>query len=81
MKRERAGGPAAESGNCLCWALGQWRRHGGYLIVRRSHWGWWWHFLWSRDLTEFAAYEPAAPPRRRWLPPLWFRGQVVRGAK
>jgi hypothetical protein len=66
--------------NCLIWALGQWKRHGGYLIMRRSHWGPFPHFLWSADLRELQAFEPVGP-RRRLLPPIWFLGRVIKGAR
>lgn len=48
--------------NCLIFAMGEWRRRGGYLIVRRSHYGWWPHFAWTRSLAEPPiAYIPERP--------------------
>lgn len=66
--------------NCLVFALAKWFRHGGYLIVRRSRYGWFPHFLWARDLGELEV-EQFVPldPRRRLLPPLVFRGWSKRG--
>lgn len=61
--------------NCLFWALGRWRRFGGYLVVRRSQWGPFPHFAWSETLQTFKSFEPLHPRRRR-LPPLIFRGRV-----
>lgn len=66
--------------NCLVWALAAWAKWGGYLLVRRSHWGPWPHFLWSADLREFWSYVPLHP-RRRAMPwhIVWFRGEVREG--
>jgi hypothetical protein len=61
--------------NCLLYAVRQWITHGGYLLLRKSRYGWWPHALWSRDLTVLSEFVPLAP-RRRWLPPLWFKGMV-----
>lgn len=65
---------------CLAHALGRFWRDGGYLIVRRSHWGWFPHFLWAADLRglEVEQFKPEAP-RQRWLPPLCPRGRIVVG--
>ncbi len=65
--------------NCLTYALRTWRfgRATDHLVIRRSNWGWFPHFavvfeLENGDL-EKREYVPIAP-RRRWLPPLFFRG-------
>lgn len=65
--------------NCLIWALRQWFKKGGYLIIRRSYFGWWPHFLWSADLVTFWEFNPAKKENQR-SPPILFRGQV-RGFK
>jgi hypothetical protein len=66
--------------NCLIWAIRQWRRAGGYVLMRRSEWYPGPHFLWaSADLTDRRAFVPLAPPVWRWWPRLWFRGQIVEG--
>jgi hypothetical protein len=69
--------------NCFAYAVGQWWAHGGYVVVYRSHFGWWPHFLWSPDLKTFYEFMPVAPKRRRIFPPLWFRGtmRIWRGTK
>ena len=61
--------------NCWLFALHRWVTRGGYVVVRRSHWGWWPHALWSADLVTFEDYAPVAG-RHRYLPPLLFRGAV-----
>ena len=38
--------------NCLIFALGKWIKHGGYLAIRRSHMGPWFHFIWIKDLKD-----------------------------
>lgn len=64
--------------NCLIWALVRWWRHGGYIVVRRSYWGPFPHFLWSRDLKRFWSYQPVSP-RHKKFPPPFFRGEVKEG--
>ena len=39
-------------GNCLIFALWCWATRGGYLILRRSHHGWWPHVLWCAHLRD-----------------------------
>jgi hypothetical protein len=53
-------------------------KSGGYLVMRRSHWGPFPHFLWSPDLRHFEAFVPINP-RKRLLPPLFFRGRIKVG--
>ncbi len=63
-------------GNCFIYALRQRWRHGGYVITRRSKYGWWPHFIWSPDLREFRHFIPDRPAHERLIPPLLFRGSV-----
>lgn len=66
-------------GNCLCWALRQWRKHGGYLVIRRSRYGWFPHFLWlSADRQTLQSFVPDNPKHKK-LPPPVFRGNVKSG--
>jgi hypothetical protein len=64
--------------NCLIFALTKWVKHGGYLVVRKSRWGPFPHFLWSPDLQRFESYVPI-DPRKRLIPPLLFRGRIREG--
>lgn len=61
--------------NCLFYAIGQWWRVGGYVVVMKSNYGWWPHMVHSQDLCTYTEY---SPPRkvRRWFPPPLFRGAV-----
>ena len=61
--------------NCYLFALRRWWTRGGYVVVRKSRYGWWPHALWSADLIDFYDYVPNAP-RKRAFPPLLFRGTV-----
>lgn len=68
--------------NCLVWALTQWWRHGGYLVLRRSRVWPGPHILWMprecAPLQHFIPLENADVRigwRVHWL--LWFRGHVV----
>jgi len=67
--------------NCLVWALRHWRyRRGDYLLIRKSRWGWWPHFLLSRTAPDDCiSFVPKAKHRRRRLPPLLFHGRIKRG--
>lgn len=62
--------------NCVIFALRQWQTRGGWIVVRPSRYGWWWHMEWSPDLVIFHSFDPIRPKRRRLLPPLWFEGKV-----
>jgi hypothetical protein len=61
--------------NCLFFAIHCLWSCGGYLIVRKSHFGWWPHFLWSPDLVEFWEYVPLVRPDVLFPPP-FFSGYV-----
>jgi hypothetical protein len=65
--------------NCLLWAVHRWSKKGGYVIFRQSHWGYFPHILWSKDLKVFWSYSPLHPSHRR-LPPPMFRGHIVLGS-
>ena len=69
-------------GNCLAFALCAWWRNrgAGYLLIRRSRFGPFPHFLYLRVLPPDADVAHFVPlrPRRRWLPPLWFVGRLAR---
>jgi hypothetical protein len=62
--------------NCLIFALHHWFHCGGYLIVRKSHYGWWPHFAWSKDFQQFEQFTPVTPNHTRRFPPLLFRGRI-----
>lgn len=38
--------------NCLIFAVWRWATRGGYLVLRRSHHGWWPHVIWCEDLRD-----------------------------
>jgi hypothetical protein len=63
--------------NCLVFAFQHWFKCGGYLLVRKSHSGWWPHFAWSSDLKTFQSFTPAVPNHHMRFPPLFFRGKVL----
>jgi len=66
--------------NCVLFALGRWITRGGYLVIRRSRHGFWWHVLWCADLRD-AEVEHYVPQHYagRWafLHKLFFRGHVA----
>ena len=56
-----------------------WWRHGGYLVIRKSRWGWFPHVLWmSPDRSRLSSFVPINP-RRHLIPPPLFRGYVKEG--
>jgi hypothetical protein len=69
---------AVVGSNCLIFALQRWVSRGGYLVVRKSRWGPFPHFLWSPDLKRVEQYVPAEP-NIRVIPPLIFKGYVKHG--
>ena len=62
--------------NCLIFAVQHLFSCGGYIIFRRSHYGWWFHVLWSKDLKEFLEFHPTGAKHYRWFPPLLFKGYI-----
>lgn len=64
--------------NCLLYAVRCWLTDGGYVVFRRSDYGWWPHVFWSADGGALSEYVPLDPTwfRRRPFPPLLFRGYV-----
>lgn len=73
--------------NCLIFGLVLYYRRyrkgkQGYLISRRSHWGWFPHFMYCRirvdGSLQLVGYSPISPTRHR-LPPPVFKGRVKWG--
>lgn len=63
-------------GNCWLYAFFKRLREGGWLMARKSLFGWWPHYAhMSKDghITEFT---PIAAKRKRLLPPLIFKGEI-----
>lgn len=67
--------------NCVIFALAKWFRHGGYIIARKSRYGWWPHVMWAATLdgVEVQHYLPDDPKHGMWIPPPVFRGRIVVG--
>ena len=65
--------------NCLIFALWRLWNRGGYLMMRRSRWGWWPHFLWAESLDplQIEHFAPVGGGRPRCFPPLIFRGHIL----
>lgn len=61
--------------NCWVWALWQWFKYGGSIIVRKSKYGPFPHFMWSPDMMTIYDYNPIQP-RNRIMPPTVFKGEV-----
>jgi hypothetical protein len=61
--------------NCLFWAVRQWQMNGGAIVVRRSLYGWWPHFLWMAPDGQLWEYAPVDGHEKACPPPL-FRGEA-----
>lgn len=63
--------------NCFVFAVKKFIFEGGYLIVRRSRWGPFPHFLWAKSLKGIEV-EHLVPinPKKRKFPPLFFKGFI-----
>jgi hypothetical protein len=63
--------------NCLIFAFFQWLKHGGYVIARKSKYGWWPHFMWVQSLNDLEVLEYSLDKKvNRALPPIVFDGTV-----
>ena len=71
-------GLPAMKNNCLFYAFWLWLRHGGYLVIRRSHFGPFPHFIWVAKLPALLPARQWVPgaPEKRCCPPLIFNGTV-----
>jgi hypothetical protein len=65
-----------ETSNCIIFALHKWRLCGGYIIIRKSHHGWFPHVIWSKDLVQFQEFHPLSKKTHHWFPPLLFHGYI-----
>lgn len=65
--------------NCLLFAFSRRRKRGGYVLARKSRWGWWNHYLWAESLDPLRIehFVPVDGGRPRLLPPLVFKGQIL----
>ena len=68
----------AQVSNCLIYALLKLYREGGYVLMRKSFYGWWPHFLHMSATGEVTHFSPEKK-RRRFFPPLLFRGRIYHG--
>jgi hypothetical protein len=61
--------------NCILFALKRWFSHGGYIVLRKSNYGWWPHMIWTKD---FVTFEEFTPPVHYdvTFPPLLFKGII-----
>lgn len=65
--------------NCLIFALGKFFKEGRYLVIRKSRYGWWPHFIWCKDLkdAEIEHYVPLErKPEKAAIDKIIFRGYI-----
>lgn len=72
--------------NCFIYAVCRWFRYGGYLLIRKSRWGWFPHFLHGNmneqgqvEVNHFVPEKPIKPKGfLKWFPIhiLFFKGKI-----
>ncbi len=72
-----------QEGNCLIFALRMYRKHGGYVVIRKSLHGPIPHFLWlsAEDGDRLISFQPKWPKSGwlKFLHKLCFRGEIQTG--
>jgi len=67
-------------GSCLFYAFRKYFRAGGYLLVRKSRFGWWPHFLHMDNNGNITQWQPDG--KLRWWKPweiLIYKGYIKKG--
>jgi hypothetical protein len=70
----QTGGHGVKS-NCIIFALQQWFSRGGYIVLRKSNYGWWPHMIWTKDFTTFEEFTPPVHYPVMFPPPI-FKGII-----
>ena len=78
--------PASRT-NCLFFALRKLHRSGGYLVIRKSRFGWLPHLAWTANIEglKVEEFKPIEPFKGNWLQRLFpihmllFRGYIRQG--
>jgi hypothetical protein len=65
-----------KNSNCIIFALRRWFSRGGYIVLRKSNYGWWPHMIWTKDLDTFQEFAPRVHNPNLRCPPLLFRGTI-----
>jgi hypothetical protein len=60
--------------NCIIFALRRWFKYGGYVVLRKSNFGWWPHMIWTKDFATFEEFAPRIHNANMAFPPLLFKG-------
>ena len=70
--------------NCLHFVfnIARYGRNGDYMLIRKSHWGWFPHFAAVFEMPDGSItrmeYIPISPIKQHWWSlPLFFKGKVV----
>ena len=67
--------------NCLIFALSKFVKKGGYIIIRKSKFGPWLHFMWTDNVQDYEHYRPETPLKHPYLSKILFRGKVEKRKK
>ena len=70
--------------NCWVWSIYQYVRYGGHIAFRKTHYGklrllYWCHSFWSPDNGKTWLHYKPLYPKRRFIPPLFYKGIVTEG--
>ena len=68
--------------NCWLYVINKYICKGGYIVFRRTKFHKnnifiWEHALWTNDLKTFYSFIPREEYKKRFLPPLLFKGKVA----
>jgi hypothetical protein len=72
--------PADLQSNCAIYSLPKLASDDGYVIMMKSKYGWWPHFIWTADLEHFETFQPHEKKHRHKLPPILFYGKKITGS-
>jgi hypothetical protein len=61
--------------NCVIFALQRWFSRGGYIVLRKSNYGWWPHMIWTMDFATFEEFTPPVHYPVVFPPPI-FKGII-----
>ena len=62
--------------NCLIFALTQFFKRGGYIVIRKSKFGPWLHFMWTDSIDSYEHYKPHEKLKYPVISKFLFKGKV-----
>lgn len=62
--------------NCLFFALKKFLKKDGFIIIRKSNHGKWFHFMWSKNLKDIEHFVPHEKLKCALFSKILFKGKV-----